>query len=77
MRTCAYAHAFVFVDRSWFVTAANPLKKNVVVIIDQSASMSEPVRVNGKWFSKMEVAKDAAKTVMESFSARDYVSNIQ
>ena len=58
--------------RSWFVNTASQKKKNVVIILDQSGSMSWPVTATQK---RMDVAKKAALTVLETFSARDYVSD--
>ena len=45
--------------------AASPVKKNLVIIIDRSGSMSG---------SRMRLAKDAALTVLDTLSPHDNVS---
>lgn len=44
---------------------ASPVKKNLVIIIDRSGSMSGP---------RMQLAKDAALTVLDTLSPQDNVS---
>lgn len=44
---------------------ASPIKKNLVIIIDRSGSMSGP---------RMRLAVDAALTVLDTLSPQDYVS---
>ena len=44
---------------------ASPIKKNLVIIIDRSGSMSGP---------RMRLAVDAALTVLDTLSSQDYVS---
>lgn len=44
---------------------ASPVKKNLVIIVDRSGSMSGP---------RMLLAKDAAVTVLDTLSAQDNVS---
>ncbi|XP_068702229.1 VWFA and cache domain-containing protein 1-like isoform X1 [Montipora foliosa] len=51
--------------KSWYVETASPVKKNVVIIIDRSASMRR--------LRRMELAKDAAITVLDTLSPQDNV----
>eukprot|EP00058_Branchiostoma_floridae_P028145 XP_002613636.1 hypothetical protein BRAFLDRAFT_93677 [Branchiostoma floridae] len=61
-RSCdGSAHIF----RNWYVSAASPKKKNVVIVIDVSLSMSDANRIN--------LAKQAALTVLDTLTARDWV----
>lgn len=55
---------------------ASPKKKNVVIVVDESGSMSIP---NGGFKHpnttlRVDIAKDAARTVLETFSPTDHVS---
>lgn len=52
--------------RSWYVETASPVKKNLVIIIDRSGSMSGP---------RMRLAIEAALTVLDTLSPQDNVSN--
>ena len=45
---------------------ASPVKKNIVIVIDQSLSMSSE--------GKMDLAKDAANTVLDTLSPQDNAS---
>lgn len=51
--------------RSWYVETASPVKKNLVIIIDRSGSMSG---------LRMRLAKEAAFTVLDTLSPKDNVS---
>ena len=51
-------------DRPWYVETATPEAKDVVLVIDSSASMT------GKKFT---IAKKAAETVLESLNPKDQV----
>lgn len=53
--------------RPWYVEAATPGPKDVVLVIDTSGSMGT---------TAMNVAKDAAKTVLSTMNPRDRVSAI-
>ncbi|XP_019645836.1 PREDICTED: VWFA and cache domain-containing protein CG16868-like [Branchiostoma belcheri] len=55
------AHIF----RNWYVSAASPKKKNVVIVIDISGSMNTAHRI--------DLAKQAALTVLDTLTARDWV----
>ncbi|XP_078594527.1 VWFA and cache domain-containing protein 1-like [Branchiostoma floridae x Branchiostoma japonicum] len=57
-------HQFPKNDRKWYVSAASPKKKNVVIVIDVSLSMSDANRMN--------LAKQAALTVLDTLTARDW-----
>ena len=46
--------------------SASPVRKNIVIIIDQSSSMRKD--------RKMEMAKDAAITVLDTLSPQDNAS---
>ncbi|XP_078678415.1 voltage-dependent calcium channel subunit alpha-2/delta-4-like [Branchiostoma floridae x Branchiostoma belcheri] len=60
-RSCdGNAHIF----RNWYVSAASPKKKNVVIVIDVSGSMRKENRI--------ELAKQAALTVLDTLTARDW-----
>ncbi|XP_066284024.1 VWFA and cache domain-containing protein 1-like [Branchiostoma lanceolatum] len=60
-RSCqGNAHIF----RDWYVSAASPKKKNVVIVIDVSLSMQE--------HNRLELAKQAALTVLDTLTARDW-----
>ncbi|CAH1264808.1 CACHD1 [Branchiostoma lanceolatum] len=62
-RSCGgSAHIF----RNWYVSAASPKKKNVVIVIDVSLSMIDHNRIN--------LAKQAALTVLDTLTARDWES---
>ena len=54
----------------WFVLAAVPAyaDQNVVVVLDDSASMNQSMR-NNRRLAKMQTAKDALLTVLESLPA--------
>ncbi|KAI8511664.1 hypothetical protein Bbelb_107640 [Branchiostoma belcheri] len=51
--------------RNWYVSAASPKKKNVVIVIDVSGSMDTANRI--------DLAKQAALTVLDTLTARDWV----
>lgn len=51
--------------RSWYVETASPVKKNLVIIIDRSGSMSG---------LRMRLAKEAALTVLDTLPPKDNVS---
>ncbi|XP_065835518.1 VWFA and cache domain-containing protein 1-like [Oscarella lobularis] len=57
--------------RPWYVSAAVPEPKDVVLVIDKSGSMTSPGR--GSSSSRMDLAKEAAKTVLDSLSPDDRV----
>ncbi|XP_019645903.1 PREDICTED: VWFA and cache domain-containing protein 1-like [Branchiostoma belcheri] len=61
-RSC-HGNAHIF--RNWYVSAASPKKKNVVIVIDVSLSMDDANRIN--------LAKQAALTVLDTLTARDWV----
>ncbi|KAL9972842.1 hypothetical protein ACROYT_G019223 [Oculina patagonica] len=50
--------------KSWYVETASPVKKNLVIIIDRSGSMSGP---------RMRLAIEAALTVLDTLSPQDNV----
>lgn len=53
--------------RPWYVAAATPEPKDIVVVIDTSGSMdTSPL-------SRMDAAKEAAKVVLSTVNPRDYV----
>ncbi|XP_063396793.1 VWFA and cache domain-containing protein 1-like [Mytilus trossulus] len=65
----------IFSTRDWYVFTASPKKKNVVIVVDESGSMSIP---NGGFKHpnttlRVDIAKDAARTVLETFSPTDHV----
>ncbi|XP_065835890.1 VWFA and cache domain-containing protein 1-like isoform X3 [Oscarella lobularis] len=57
--------------RPWYVSAAVPEPKDVVLVIDKSGSMTSTGR--GSSSSRMDLAKEAAKTVLDSLSPDDRV----
>ncbi|XP_078678431.1 VWFA and cache domain-containing protein 1-like [Branchiostoma floridae x Branchiostoma belcheri] len=60
-RSC-YGSAHIF--RNWYVSAASPKKKNVVIVIDVSLSMNDA--------NRLDLAKQAALTVLDTLTARDW-----
>ena len=53
-----------------------PEPKDVVLVIDKSGSMTSTVTAGRESFSsRMELAKEAAKTVLDSLSPDDRVGN--
>ncbi|XP_065835892.1 VWFA and cache domain-containing protein 1-like isoform X2 [Oscarella lobularis] len=60
--------------RPWYVSASVPEPKDVVLVIDKSGSMTSTVTAGRESFSsRMELAKEAAKTVLDSLSPDDRV----
>ncbi len=57
--------------RPWYVETATPTPKDVVVVIDTSGSMG--VRYGGS--TLMQIAKEAAKTVLDTLNPNDMVSH--
>ncbi|XP_062512839.1 VWFA and cache domain-containing protein 1-like isoform X2 [Corticium candelabrum] len=55
--------------RPWYVAAAVPEPRDIVIVIDQSGSMSN--RVGSK--SRMNLAKEAAKIVLDTLNPHDNV----
>ncbi|XP_064640200.1 VWFA and cache domain-containing protein 1-like isoform X2 [Lineus longissimus] len=55
--------------RPWYVAAATPTKKEVVVVIDKSGSMGN----THSGITLMEIAKNAADTVLETLGPDDLV----
>jgi Mg-chelatase subunit ChlD len=58
--------------RPWYVEAATPESKDVVVVIDTSGSMSN------SYSSRvlMDIAKEAANTVITTLNPNDRVRNL-
>ena len=65
MEVCDIDVVFLY-SRSWYVETASPVKKNLVIIIDRSGSMSG---------TRMKLAIDAALTVLDTLSPQDNVNN--
>ena len=63
------AYCNVYVCRPWYVAAAVPEPRDIVIVIDQSGSMSN--RVGSK--SRMNLAKEAAKIVLDTLNPHDNV----
>ena len=61
-------------SRPWYVKTATPEGKDVVVVIDASGSMAETATDKK---SRMDVASDAAATVIRSLNPDDRVSTLQ
>ena len=51
--------------RPWYVETATPIPKHVVIVIDKSGSMQSR--------NRMQIAKEAAKTVLDTLNPRDMV----
>ena len=51
--------------RPWYVEAATPIPKDIVVVLDSSGTMSHG--------QSMKMAKDAAKTVVTTLNPKDRV----
>ncbi|XP_052072383.1 VWFA and cache domain-containing protein 1-like isoform X12 [Mytilus californianus] len=60
--------------RSAFAATASPKDKDVVILIDSSSSMKQISGVTSK--SKMSIAKEAARTVIETLNPNDRVAVI-
>ncbi|XP_071178164.1 VWFA and cache domain-containing protein 1-like isoform X2 [Mytilus edulis] len=58
--------------RSAFAATASPKDKDVVILIDSSSSMKQTSGVTSK--SKMSIAKEAARTVIETLNPNDRVA---
>ncbi|XP_078595851.1 uncharacterized protein LOC144872952 isoform X1 [Branchiostoma floridae x Branchiostoma japonicum] len=56
--------------RNWYVGAASPKKKNVVIVMDVSGSMREPPGPEEQ--NRLNLAKQAALTVLETLTPRDW-----
>eukprot|EP00058_Branchiostoma_floridae_P028143 XP_002613634.1 hypothetical protein BRAFLDRAFT_93675 [Branchiostoma floridae] len=57
--------------RNWYVSAASPKKKNVVIVMDVSGSMREPHGVPEEQ-NRLNLAKQAALTVLDTLTPRDW-----
>ena len=65
-----------FLSRQWFVHTVVPQKKNVVIVLDASGSMSMPVHgINSSAAtpSRSMMAREAAMTVLGTLSTTDHV----
>ncbi|CAH1777706.1 unnamed protein product, partial [Owenia fusiformis] len=70
MGTCGdYDNRF----RPWYVESATPEPKDVVIVIDKSESMATVVP-HGRSMSRLDVAKDAAKSVLDTLNPLDRVA---
>eukprot|EP00118_Oscarella_pearsei_P016090 m.150910 g.150910 ORF g.150910 m.150910 type:complete len:1501 (+) comp38558_c0_seq16:74-4576(+) len=58
--------------RSWYVSAAVPEPRDIVLVIDKSGSMDASVGSS----TRMDLAKEAAKTVLETLNPHDRVAAI-
>ncbi|KAI8511661.1 hypothetical protein Bbelb_107610 [Branchiostoma belcheri] len=56
--------------RNWYVSAASPKKKNVVIVMDVSGSMREPPGPEEN--NRLNLAKQAALTVLDTLTPRDW-----
>ena len=65
-------HAFVITCSPFYVTTATPDPKDVVLILDTSGSMTFQT-ASGQ--TRINVAKEAAKTVINTLSPNDRVSS--
>ena len=59
--------------RSWYVNTVTPKKKNIVIVLDESGTM-QMVDDYRTGISRIERAKVAAQAVIDTLSARDWVS---
>ncbi|CAH1264813.1 CACHD1 [Branchiostoma lanceolatum] len=57
--------------RNWYVSAASPKKKNVVIVMDVSGSMEEPLGAPEEQ-NRLNLAKQAALTVLDTLTPRDW-----
>ncbi|XP_078595850.1 uncharacterized protein LOC144872951 isoform X2 [Branchiostoma floridae x Branchiostoma japonicum] len=57
--------------RNWYVGAASPKKKNVVIVMDVSGSMREP-QAGPEEQNRLNLAKQAALTVLDTLTPRDW-----
>lgn len=66
-------------SRQWFVHTVVPQKKNVVIVLDASGSMSMPVHgINSSAAtpSRSMMAREAAMTVLGTLSTTDHVMTV-
>ena len=59
----------MFVHRPWYVETSTPEPKDVVIVIDHSGSMNDVHDTR----SLMDIAKDAALTVLNTMNPNDRV----
>ncbi|XP_066284041.1 VWFA and cache domain-containing protein 1-like [Branchiostoma lanceolatum] len=57
--------------RNWYVSAASPKKKNVMIVMDVSGSMDEPHGAPEEQM-RLNLAKQAALTVLDTLTPRDW-----
>jgi Mg-chelatase subunit ChlD len=62
-------------SRDWYVFTASRQKKNVVIVVDESGSMSIPSGgfKNPNTTLRVVMAREAAITVLETLSPSDHV----
>jgi hypothetical protein len=59
----------IFFRRPWYVAAAVPEPRDIVVVIDHSGSMAKTVEGS----TRMNLAKEAATTVLDTLNPNDNV----
>ena len=71
---CCSLCPFVFCafHRPWYVAAAVPEPKDVVIVIDRSGSMLSAVRGTGR--TRLDIAKEAVNIVLDTLNPTDRVS---
>jgi hypothetical protein len=57
--------------RPWYILAATPRPKHIVIVVDKSSSMNVEDCSTGK--SRMYLAKEAVNTILDMLSPMDYV----
>lgn len=61
--------------RPWYVETASPTPKDIVIVIDKSGSMEFEYNMHaGRYL--MAIAKEAAKTVLDTLNPKDRVSKL-
>lgn len=56
------------------MNTVTPKKKNIVIVLDESGTMSIPDDWRNPSITRIERAKEAAHAVLDTLSARDWVS---
>lgn len=59
--------------RPWYINTANPVRKDIVIVLDISTSMATPVTIETKTSTILDVAKEAVNSVLSTLLQEDQV----